>query len=241
MDNFLYNLRNGNNKRDRYRKHHNSHQNGSNERFSGNSRSESKQQSFMSSEQAMTLLYEGVQIIKDYLESSIECQKKTVQIAERRINTEELRVGALQSIACTLKEMSGVKTRTPRAPRQGSGPLKKKEKDLSSVIEMTQELIRSQTKRNVDENVDISSEQSHHFALSGLQQPVARKATPEDKSKIIQVIRDFRENNVSFKEIASHFESNGIPTFSGKGRWFASTVANILKSENKKELYAQQV
>ena len=103
MDNFLYNLRNGSNKKDQFRRHHNSHQNAGNERFNKNSRPESNKQPFMSSEQSMTLLYEGVQIIRDYLESSIECQKKTVQIAERKIQTEELRVGALQSIARTLE------------------------------------------------------------------------------------------------------------------------------------------
>lgn len=241
MDNFLYNLRNGSNKRDQFRRHHNSHQNGGNERFNKNSRPESNKQPFMSSEQSMALLHEGVQIIRDYLESSIECQKKTVQIAERKIQTEELRVGALQSIARTLEEMSGAKTGTPRAYRQGNGPLKKEGKDLSSVMEMTQELIRSQKKRTVDENGDISSGQSDHCALSDSQQPAAKKATSEDKAKIIQVIKDLRNNNVPFKEVAQYFESNGIPTFSGKGRWFASTVANILKSENKKLAYAQQV
>ncbi len=241
MDNFLYNLRNGSNKKDQFRRHHNSHQNAGNERFNKNSRPESNKQPFMSSEQSMPLLYEGVQIIRDYLDNSIECQKKTFQIEERRIQIEELRVGALQSIACTLEEMSGAKTGTPPAYRQGNGPLKKKVKDLSSVMEMTQELIRSQKKRTVDENGDVSSEQSDHCALSDSQQPAAKKATSEDKAKIIQVIKDLRNNNVPFKEVAHYFESNGIPTFSGKGRWFASTVANILKSENKKLAYAQQV
>ena len=57
----------------------------------------------------------------------------------------------------------------------------------------------------------------------------SRKETPSDKAKTVQLIYDLRKSGKSLGDICKHLVENNIPTLSGKGKWFASTIANILK------------
>ena len=50
-----------------------------------------------------------------------------------------------------------------------------------------------------------------------------------DKAKTVKLIQDLRKSGKSLGEISKHLVENGIATLSGKGTWFASTIANILK------------
>lgn len=57
-----------------------------------------------------------------------------------------------------------------------------------------------------------------------------KKVTDTSKKKTVQLIKRLRKNGKSYGEITKHLVNKGIPTFSGKGKWHAQTVANILKS-----------
>lgn len=58
-----------------------------------------------------------------------------------------------------------------------------------------------------------------------------KKVTDISKKKTVQLIKRLRKNGKSYGEITKHLVNKGIPTFSGKGKWHAQTVANILKSK----------
>jgi len=54
---------------------------------------------------------------------------------------------------------------------------------------------------------------------------------PDDgaKKKIIRIIREKREAGLSYNQIASQFEEEMVPTFSGKGKWHSQTVRKLDK------------
>lgn len=66
-----------------------------------------------------------------------------------------------------------------------------------------------------------------------------RKATPSrvkaskasarrmDRNQVMKLILDMRSDGASFEDIAQHLHSNGIPTFSGRGRWRKQTVHKL--------------
>ncbi len=242
MDNFLHNLRNGNNKRDRYRRPYGNNQNGGHDRYGNNQRGESHRQNVTSSEQSMNLLFEATQIIKDFLESSMENQKRTAEIAERRIKAEEKRVEAMQNIAGILENMTSVNPGTRKNSTVDSASVQEKETDFGSVVELTQNFVNSQpAAAEANEKRSPYRQERPSVNTTRELQSTLKKATLEERTGIIQTIRDFRSNSVSFKDIAQYFETNDIPTFSGKGRWYASTVANILKSEKKKAAQTEEI
>lgn len=58
----------------------------------------------------------------------------------------------------------------------------------------------------------------------------ARKGADSAKQKIMMAIKRLRKNGKSYGEITKYLESKNIPTFSGKGKWHAQTIANLLKA-----------
>ena len=58
----------------------------------------------------------------------------------------------------------------------------------------------------------------------------AKKPTDAARTKVLQTIKRLRKSGKSYGEITKHLDSKGIATFSGKGKWHAQTIANILKT-----------
>jgi len=50
-----------------------------------------------------------------------------------------------------------------------------------------------------------------------------------DREQVHEQILSLRENGTSYDKIAQHLESNGVPTFSGKGKWRGQTVSKLCK------------
>jgi len=51
----------------------------------------------------------------------------------------------------------------------------------------------------------------------------------KSRMKTVKWMTDLRDKGVSYREIASRLEKKGIPTPSGKTKWYACTVRSILK------------
>lgn len=59
---------------------------------------------------------------------------------------------------------------------------------------------------------------------------VVKKPATGARKKVMQTIKRLRNNGKSYGEITKYLDSKGIATFSGKGKWHAQTIANLLKS-----------
>ncbi len=48
-----------------------------------------------------------------------------------------------------------------------------------------------------------------------------------DRDKVMKIIQELRDRNISYEKIALHLENEGIPTFSGKGQWRGQTIHRL--------------
>ncbi|MDY0132136.1 MAG: recombinase family protein [Desulforegulaceae bacterium] len=62
-----------------------------------------------------------------------------------------------------------------------------------------------------------------------------KKASKEQKNKVLDLIVSLREDKSTYEEIADYLEAQGIPTFSNKGRWHAQTIHRLYQ-QRKSEL-----
>ncbi|MDR1731533.1 MAG: recombinase family protein [Synergistaceae bacterium] len=53
---------------------------------------------------------------------------------------------------------------------------------------------------------------------------------PEYRKKILKNIKKFRKEGKTFTQIAAFFNTNGVPTLSGAGQWYPSSVSQLLKA-----------
>ncbi len=49
------------------------------------------------------------------------------------------------------------------------------------------------------------------------------------KEDVLEIIRTMRQNGATFAAIADYLKDNGIPTFSGRGKWHAQTIHRLYK------------
>ncbi len=49
------------------------------------------------------------------------------------------------------------------------------------------------------------------------------------KEDVLNIIRTMRQNGATFAAIADYLKDNGIPTFSGRGKWHAQTIHRLYK------------
>jgi len=50
-----------------------------------------------------------------------------------------------------------------------------------------------------------------------------------DRERLLNDILDMRDAGMSYDKIAQYLESNGVPTFSGKGQWRGHTINKLCK------------
>jgi ribosomal protein L9 len=75
---------------------------------------------------------------------------------------------------------------------------------------------------------EIGSEFSCVSEVTSLKTISAADATPVDRQKVIEIIQELRAKEMSYEKIAQQLESQGLPTFSGKGKWRGQTVHRLL-------------
>ena len=54
-----------------------------------------------------------------------------------------------------------------------------------------------------------------------------KKTKGEVKKEVIQYVKKMRKRGATLKEIADQLNMDGVPTFSGNGKWYAQTVHRI--------------
>jgi hypothetical protein len=52
-----------------------------------------------------------------------------------------------------------------------------------------------------------------------------------DRAATLDLIKRLRNQQMSYAKIAEHLEAHGIATFSGRGKWYATTVSKLLQTE----------
>lgn len=61
--------------------------------------------------------------------------------------------------------------------------------------------------------------------------PPQKSAIPSNpnREEVMQLMKDLKAQGKSNREIAEHLQAEGIPTFSGRGKWHKGTVGNLVK------------
>ena len=54
-----------------------------------------------------------------------------------------------------------------------------------------------------------------------------KKTKGETKKEVVQYVKKMRKRGATWKEIAEQLNDDGVPTFSGNGKWYAQTVHRI--------------
>ena len=52
-----------------------------------------------------------------------------------------------------------------------------------------------------------------------------------DREELLELVHSLRSRRMSYGKIAEHLEAQGIATLSGRGKWYATTVAKLMQSE----------
>jgi excisionase family DNA binding protein len=53
------------------------------------------------------------------------------------------------------------------------------------------------------------------------------------KAEVLRRIRGLKAEGLTLQAIADRFNAEGLPTFSGKGKWIKGTISNLLKEEGE--------
>ncbi len=59
--------------------------------------------------------------------------------------------------------------------------------------------------------------------------PIRAKATDEDRTRALQIIKKMYQKEATYNQIALRLEEENLPTFSGRGKWHAQTIHRLLK------------
>ena len=54
-----------------------------------------------------------------------------------------------------------------------------------------------------------------------------KKTKGETKKEVVQYVTKMRKRGATWKEIAEQLNDDGVPTFSGNGKWYTQTVHKI--------------
>lgn len=201
MDDFLHNLRTGKNKPfDRNRKQfdNNGYKNPDRQGLNDNRRKEAFQR---------TPPVDHFPAIKILLGDIIEGQRRMADIYERRAAAEERIASALERIASSFFE------KNPAAPV--AWPEKKTDLDFRIIPETVKPVHVSEPT-----TLDVSGTSKTDSSADAIQTEVDRKS-------VLETIGALRKEQMSYEKIARMFETQGIPTFSGKGAWHSQTVSKL--------------
>jgi hypothetical protein len=201
MDDFLHNLRTGKNKPfDRNRKQFdsNGYKNPDRQGLNDNRRKDAFQR---------TPPVDHFPAIKILLGDITDGQRRLADIYERRATAEERIASALEKIAMGFSE-------------------KKQEVSNTAPEKQTSRDSRIVPKSVLPEHVsqptaqDASGDEKDDVATDVIKLGADRKS-------VLDMIGAMRKEQFSYEKIARSLESQGIPTFSGKGAWHSQTVSKL--------------
>lgn len=204
MSDYHRNNRSGHNRYDRNYRSYNNYPKKGNESSNGNMKNGSQTHS-NTTEQVTSFIREIMPVVKRFLESNSELQKKLADIAEMNIKVEERKAEAMQNIASALKLMIH-----PDTPANETAEFD------------TFEFLDDDANHNQVNKTDVIKKQEDI--------PEKKKVNNSTSQKLLKTILKLREEGMSFGQVAQHLTSENISTISGKGRWHASTVSSFLKS-----------
>lgn len=72
------------------------------------------------------------------------------------------------------------------------------------------------------------------LAVHGAERPecsTAAPAIPDRKAAVLQRLRAMQAEGLSLQAIADRFNTEGVPTLSGRGQWQKGTISNLLKED----------
>ena len=64
-------------------------------------------------------------------------------------------------------------------------------------------------------------------------EPGTDAAQAMGRTEVMDLIKQMRAQKMSYAKIAEHLEAQAIPTLSGRGKWYATTVSKLLQSEEE--------
>ncbi len=143
--------------------------------------------------------------IKTILENISEGQRRLGDIFERRVTAEERIASALETIA------SGFSNKIPE-------PLPTlHEPNIEPILQIAAETIAPEfllpPEATAIGSPDEKSDDSTQSVL--------------DRKSVLDMIGAMRKEQLSYEKIARALESQGVPTFSGKGAWHSQTISKL--------------
>ncbi len=211
MDDFLHKLRSNNKRFDNNSRQHNNQYKNKNS-FEKQNRSR-RHEGFGKnrSDKLFDILGEIIPDIQYFLEESTRRNQQMLEIEEHRVAIEEQKIQALQVIGTSIARLAGNSTKNASAG--------------SPIIDEEQNVVESPPDSSMaQENIQTKGAASITSSLQKQQAPFSL-----GRKDIMDLIIGLRKEGNSFKQVAMYLEEQNVPTFSGKGKWHAPTVANLLK------------
>ncbi|MDR1979906.1 MAG: hypothetical protein LBQ42_14330 [Synergistaceae bacterium] len=116
--------------------------------------------------------------------------------------------------------------------------LTQEENPIDPICSGDEDFMNMKWKKNVDAQLNDFRRQLS--ALVGppavdLPVPAENEASGKEEYRrtILDKIRVLREQRVTYTDIARQFNSDGVATLSGTGKWYASTISQILSKSKK--------
>ncbi len=158
------------------------------------------------------ILSETLPAVKKIMELDLEVLNRLAAASERRAMAEERTADALFNLAVILAKLSGQDIELP--------PQKQKTND----IERLKQPVKPVTLPDEPIKKHINS-RSENIEFP----PDDIMPASQSRGKIMETITSLRNKGMSYGQIATHMQKEKIPTLSGRGKWHASTIANIMK------------
>lgn len=229
MNDYYRSYRPGNNRFEKNYRGYNSHQNKGHDSINGNARKSENEEQGAPSEPIAKLLVDILPVVKTFLSTYGEIQKRMAEMNELSMITEKIKVKALLNIARDLKRILSSEEDANKQDETDSFTLMENElgevlKSLEASGPAVVPSERGDQEKSTAEAEDIKNNRVQKESKTPL-------SDTDTKQMLILKIAALREEGLHFEQIAEHFTSEGIPTLSGKGKWHASTVSNLLKRE----------
>jgi hypothetical protein len=96
--------------------------------------------------------------------------------------------------------------------------------ELSHLVERVAERVADQVVERVTERLERAERPERSMERSTLPPAIS----PPNKADILARVRTLRDAGLSLQQIADLFNTEGVPTLSGKGRWQKGTIGKLL-------------
>lgn len=133
-----------------------------------------------------------------------------------------------------LEDMAAQQKRTADADERRAQAEERKADALETIAKHFVHLIAPNVSVDVENVPNVPVETSKAVADT---EDTPEAASPElsantDREEVLGIIHGMRKDKVSYENIAAHLTSEGIPTFSGKGRWRGQAISRIYQQNS---------